>query len=307
MLAWKPVNEIEKALSSALRASDEPRAQLILRMAPLMLPTSSPDDRSWPTAQDPAGRRWVTVYTSAELWRAVAGDENALVREISLPQLAANWVDNTVGLSINAATDLAIALEPAALARLVSPTLDQLMLLYPEGTVPVLQKPLSGEELHELMSGRSTSVSGYVHLMDEVDGLTSPPELLACLGSSPADLARLVYDDGSVHLLRWAPTGLDLYRTPLGGRDERQRDAVDGWVVEPMPFVGMGMTRFAGGAVHEYHCNAVDLPHGAEVIQLGADGTSRRRAVYDALTRRWHRVLRAEELPATGGLPEADE
>lgn len=298
MLAWTPVNDIEKALSTALGAADEPRAQLIIRMARLALPSRSPDDRTWPTAQDPGGRRWVTAFTSPELWRAVAGDENASVRELSLPQLAANWVDNTVGLSINPATDLALALEPPALARLVSPELHQLMLLYPEGAVPILQKPLRGEELDDLLTARRTSVSGYVHLLDEVAALSSPADVLACLGTDPADLAHLVYDDGSLHLLRWPGLSLDLYRTPLGGRDEQQRDALHGWVLEPMPFVGMGMTRFDRGAVHEYHCNAVELPHAAEIVQLGVDGTFRRRAVYDGTVKRWRRVLRVEDLPA---------
>lgn len=295
MLAWTPVNEIEQALSTAIAARDEGRAQLIIRMAQLVLPAHSADDRSWPTATDPSGRRWVTVFTSEQIWQSLNGGQNGHVRSFSLPQLAANWPDNTVGLSINAATDLAFALEPAALARLASPTLQQLMLLYPPDSVPILQKPLRGAELDDLLMARRSSVSGYVHLMDEVEGITAPSELLACLGIDAADAAGLVFHDGSLHLLRWPGLGLDLYRTPLGGRDEQQRAAVDGWVIEPLPFVGMGMTRYAAGAVHEYHCSVVHLPHGAEIVQLTADGDFVRRAVFDGTTGRWRRVLQIEE------------
>lgn len=303
MPAWTPVNETEKALATALRAADEARAQLVLRMASVVLPAESTDDRGWPTARDPGGRRWVTAFTSAELWRAVSGNADAVVRPISVVQLAAVWPDNTVGLSVNPTTDLAFALEPSALARLVSPELHQLVRLYAAGTRPVLQKPLRGAELAALLDGGRRTISGYVHLLDEVDRIAAPSELLVCLGTDPADLARLVYDDGSVHLLRWPAFGLDLYRTPLGGRDDAQRRAVDGWVVEPLPFVGMGLTRYDRGAVHEYHCTAVAVPHGSEIVQLAADGTRRRRAVYDATADRWRGVVRRADLPSADPSP----
>ncbi|WP_158716280.1 hypothetical protein [Blastococcus sp. Marseille-P5729] len=303
MFSWSPVNDLESHLAKALTEGDEVTAQLLLLTGRFSVHARSPEDTGWPIVTTAEGDRWVTVYTSPELCHA-STNCGLRYREFSLAQLAAMWPDNSVGLSINpVVANLAFALEPAAFARLVAPRLDQLMWLYPPGTIPYLQKVLRGDELTRLLGAQTHTVSGFVHLYDEVYEIGDPQRLLEVVGIADDARRDVVFDDGSLHLLRWPGLGLDLYRTPLGGRDDRQRAAVDGWVIAPDPFIGLGLTPSPTAPVHEYYCTAVAIPHGSEIHQMMPDGSSHRRAAYDAVAGRWRRVLAQQGTEQTARHP----
>ncbi|WP_344831133.1 hypothetical protein [Nonomuraea dietziae] len=92
--------------------------------------------------------------------------------------------------------------------------------------MPLLQKLLSPSAIKDMVLGGEDRVSGYVHHALTSRTSPRPPSWWDALGQ-PAMLTPT----GSVNLLRWRPVGLELYRTPYGGLDEEQRDAVAGWVV----------------------------------------------------------------------------
>ncbi|BCJ33272.1 hypothetical protein Athai_07750 [Actinocatenispora thailandica] len=151
---------------------------------------------------------------------------------------------------------------------------------------PVLfQKVLTPEQVQAYLRGGDRRVAGFVHPYESVRELTTPQQLYTGLGLLH-DRTPFRVDDEEVHVLRWTAYCPELYRLAIGGRDERTRAAVDGWVVAPAPFLGSGIAPGSAGAP-EFKVDSVELPHGAQLCRLDRYGRQSEVANFDADTGTW--------------------
>lgn len=271
----------EKRLQEAHSQDDLTTCLTLLRYADFACPVGDAAVRgeepiAWPTVEG-ADRVWVVVYTSAEAMREATGDAVRGFRVLSLVELAAGWPEPRWGLAVNPGLEPSFLLEPGTLARLAVPTLEQDLAAEPGSGVPIVQKLLQGAQVQELLDNAWPRISGYCHHALDVAHIATPSVLADALLQEDA-----LTMEGAVNLLRWPAIGLALYPTPYGGTDEKRRDAVAGWVVEEPPFVGMGLVPNAAQTIREYKVDGVGLPHGAEIVELAADGEERTQARYDA-------------------------
>ncbi|MBG0816643.1 SseB family protein [Planomonospora sp. ID82291] len=286
---WR-LSPFEQRLSAARRRGDLALCLSLLRAADFAMPISEAaatgdEPVAWPTRPDPE-RTWLIAYTSEEALRTGTGGAVAHHRIVLMVELAAGWPDPRWGLAVNPGLEPSFLLESGTVARLAVPTLAQDHAAEPG--VPIVQKLLRPAQIQELLDGGSW-VSGYCHHALDVAHIATPSVLAEALLQEDA-----ITDRGAVNILRWPAIGFDLYRTPYGGVDEEGMRAVAGWVVEEPPFVGMGLVPNVDQTIREYKVAGVPLPHGAEIVELGADGVTRLRAVYDG-DRGWRLVPGAAE------------
>ncbi|MGW4472531.1 SseB family protein [Nonomuraea sp. NPDC004354] len=282
----------EKRLQEAHGRQDLTTCLTLLRYADFACPVTDAaargDERiAWPTFLG-ADRVWVVVYTSAEAMREATGDAVRHFRVLSLVELAAGWPDPRWGLAVNPGLEPSFLLEPGTVARLAVPTLEQDLAAEPDSGTPIVQKLLEVAQLQELLAGERPRISGYCHHALDVAHIATPSVLADALLQEDALTA-----EGAVNLLRWPAIGLELYRTPYGGTDEVGRLAMAGWVIEEPPFAGMGLVPNATETIREYKIDGIGLPHGAEIVELAADGKERTQARYDADHGRWLMVADA--------------
>lgn len=285
-VAMRAPTRFEERLRREHSQGDLTACLTLLRFADFACPVSDAAARgeeqvAWPTVTG-ADRVWVAVYTSAEAMREATGDAAGHFRVLSLVELAAGWPDLRWGLAVNPGLEPSFLLEPGTLARLAVPTLEQDLAAEPDSGVPIVQKLLTVAQIQELLDGERPLVSGYCHHALDVAHIATPSVLAEALLMEEALTA-----EGAVNLLRWPAIGLRLYRTPYGGTDDKGRAAVAGWVIEEPPFTGMGLVPNASQTIREYKVAGVGLPHGAEIVELAADGQERARARYDADHGRW--------------------
>jgi hypothetical protein len=218
---------------------------------------------------------------------------------LSFAELAAGWPDPRWGLAIDAGRPTPFFLESGTVARLAAPTLVEDRLREPDTLPPLVQQPITPDELFELISAAAGRVSGYVHHLHDAAHLSTPTALLDAVGLAGRS-DELLADDGTLLVLRWPVLEPELYRTPLGGTDDERRDAVHGWVVEEEPFPGTGFVPVVDSVIREYRVHGVLLPHGAEVWEMAPDGGERRRARWDGDTGRWLWAVRVAPGDAAG-------
>ncbi|MEV3984472.1 SseB family protein [Nonomuraea sp. NPDC049758] len=276
----------EERLQEAHGRHDLTTCLALLRHADFACPVSDAAARgeeavAWPTYAG-ADRVWVTVFTSEEAMREATGGAARHFRVLSLVELAAGWPDPRWGLAVNPGLEPAFLLESGTVARLAVPTLEQDLVAEPGHGVPIVQKLLQVAQIQELLDNERPRVSGYCHHALDVEHIATPSVLADALLQEDALTA-----EGAVNLLRWPAVGVELYRTPYGGVDERGRTAMAGWVIEEPPFAGMGLVPNAAETIREYKIDGVGLPHGAEIVELGSDGEERVQARYDADLGRW--------------------
>lgn len=286
---WQPANGLEETLPQAKTADETARALDLLRQAALALPLTAgafegSEPARWPTVTAD-GRTWVVAYTSVESMRAASGGAFEHARSCSLAELAAGWPDHTWGLALNPGLPIRLTLEPGQLARLAAPSLLEDRAAEPNARHPIMQKLLRPADIEELLRG-STRVSGYCHQLIDVAHLMMPASLVDALGRTD-ESHEYITTEGAVNVLRWPAVGLELYRSPYGGTDESSCAAVEGWLIEEEPFVGLGFAPNPDQMIREYKVNGVGLPHGAQIWELTADGAEVRRAVLDADLGRW--------------------
>lgn len=267
--------------AGATVAGDDATRLALLRGADLALPLPTGGPPTWPVARHD-GRTWVTAWTASEL----LPDPRAPWWRSSFVDLVHGWPDLRWGLVVDAGSAHPLLVEPGALVRLVAPDPGDELAADPDRTIWV-QQPVPHDRLAALLGGDSR-VSGAVHRCDDLAHIGSPTVLLRAVGRAD-DEQTLIPDDGSLHLLRWPMDGAEGYRVARGGRDEVQRDAVGGWLVEPAPFRGSGL---AAGTVpvREYRVADVALPHGAVLVELDVRGAEHERARWDAVREVWQVV-----------------
>lgn len=303
MQKWRPADPFEEELAEAFAADDLARSLALLRTAELAVPISAAaaagdEPPAWPTTTD-AGMTWIMAYTSIEGMRQGTQGLAEYCRVVTLPELAAGWPDLRSGLVVNLGLPPHFFLESGTLARLAVPTMAQDLEAEPESGLPILQKLLTPQAAFQMVADREARVSGYCHNLLDVSHIATPTVLAEALGQ--ADEPDMVSDEGSVTILRWRAVGPDLYRTPYGGTDEETKAAVSGWVVEEPPFVGMGLVPNVDQLIREYKVDAVELPHGSEIVELTIDGIEVRRAVFDGDRRRWLLATRAGSAATASG------
>ncbi|WP_250562998.1 SseB family protein [Sphaerisporangium fuscum] len=286
---WRPSGPFEESLSTAFAGGDLALCLAMLRLAEFALPitpsaAAGEERAAWPTADD-GERTWVLAYTSAAALKAGTGGAEPYHRIVTMPELAAGWPDLRWGLAINPGLPVHFFLEPGTVARLAVPTMAQERVISGAPGLPVVQKPLTPDDLYTYLLEGESRVSGYCHNAQDVAHIATPAVLADAVGL--AEVPGVVTDQGAVNLLRWAAVGLNLYHTPYGGLDEEGRAAVDGHIIEEPPFVGMGLAPNRDRVVREYKVDGVGLPHGAEIVELTDAGVERRHAVYDGDLERW--------------------
>lgn len=289
MDAWQPANALEETLPQAKTADEVAKALDLLRQAALALPLTADafagtEPARWPTVTAD-GRTWIVAYTSVESMRAASDGALEHARASSLPELAAGWPDHSWGLALNLGLPIQLTIEPGQLARLAAPSLLEDRAAEPTARHPVMQKLLRRADIEELLRG-STRVSGYCHQLMDVAHIVSPASLVEALGRSD-ESSGYVSAEGTANVLRWPAVGLELYRSPYGGTDESSCAAVEGWLIEEEPFVGLGFAPNPDQMIREYKVSGVGLPHGAEIRELTAAGAEHLRAVLDADLGRW--------------------
>lgn len=243
-----------------------------LRDADLVVPVPPVPTLAWATATVD-GRTWLPAFTSVAAFARSGATEST--RPVAFRQLAAFWPDPHWGLAVDPGLPSQLLLDAGAVARLAASGLS------PRG---VLQMVLTLDQVTAYLGGESLDISGFAHRLDDAVLPDTPGELLAALG--------LPAVEDTVHLLRWAMVGDELYRVPYGGVDEAGAAAMSGWVVEPPPFRGTGFVAGPELVVREYKVDGLVPPHGSEIYHLPADGPERRIAVFDADHGRWLMVRR---------------
>lgn len=311
-MAGPQLSELEREMAIALHNGDRDGCVAMVRRAELVLPISQEAfdgtaPPTWVSTAGPDGEILVLAFTSVELMQEASGGVLQVGRRSSLAHMCSGWPDNRWSLVINPGTPLQMVLESGFMARLACPDLAMQPHATPELPIPIVQKALRPLDALTLLRDGEPRVSGFVHKsVDSAAHCESPMALLEALGLH--DAPAYLTDDGSVHLLRWLAVGNDAYRVPIGGRDAEQAAASGGWVIEPPPFVGLGMAPHPDSMIAEYKVSGVLLPHGAEIGVLTADGQYRKAAVLDADRGRWLAVQRAEDgLEVTPQMREAFE
>lgn len=278
------------ALAAAVAAGDVATALRLLRPAQLVVPvTEAAGTRTegprWPTVQG-VDRPFVVVFSSWEAMTAVTGQDRSWGTVTSLPELAAAWPDPSWGLAVDPGLPGHLTLEAGTVARLAAPSLGDQVAAEPALSHPLVQAVLPVADVDPRLDRGEGRFSGYVHQVHDVLHIATPTGLLRALGRA-GEAADLVSERGSVFLLRWPVVGHDLYRSAYGGRDDAARDAVAGWIVEPAPFVGLGFSPQPDALVREHRVHGVELPHDAQLFELGEDGREHRWGTWDGDRGTW--------------------
>jgi hypothetical protein len=289
---WQPANLVEQQMLEAFAAGNADAAALLLRGARLAMPVTAAaaagtEAPLWPTVSA-SGRTWIVIYTSVESMRLGTNDAFEHALPCSLAGLAAAWPDpeHQWALAINPGLPIELTLGAGAVARLAAPSLLEERDAEPGSRTPMMQKLLRHSDVHDTLASNATRVSGYCHQVADVIDIDAPDILVRALGRKD-EMADLISDQGSVNVLRWPAVGLELYRNAFGGLDEASRAAVDGWLIEEPPFVGLGFAPSADHLIREYKVDGVGLPNGAQICELTSTGDTHIRALLDIDGGQW--------------------
>ncbi|TCB92856.1 hypothetical protein E0H26_23380 [Micromonospora zingiberis] len=319
---FEPANEVEEDLLAAVGAANTDTFLSTLLLARVLMPVaadSAPGSRPgdpgyvWPTVELD-GQTFVVVYTSPQRL-ADHADPAAETMKVRFVQLIRCWPDLSWSFAVNPGTPVGAKLPGEQIVGLANwaaelglgddseqepePSVDkpastsspQQAAAAADPTRPiVMQKAIAPSQLGYYLERGYDRVSGFVHRATELAHLTTPAQLYHALGLSHPE-SPFAADAEEIYVLRWPAYRPSLYRIPYGGQNEAAMRAMEGWVIERPPFRGNG---FAPGesreVLAEFKVDSVRLPHGAQLLRLGADGTQRLVAVLDADTLAWREV-----------------
>ncbi|PZG12387.1 hypothetical protein C1I95_25900, partial [Micromonospora craterilacus] len=319
---FRPANEVEEELLAAAGTGNTDTFLSTLLLARVLMPVavdSAPGSRPgdpgfvWPAVQLD-GQTFVVVYTSPQRL-ADHTDPAAETVQVRFVQLIRRWPDPSWSFAVNPGTPVGAKLPGEQIVGLANwaaelglgddsdsepePTVDaSVPASGPRRAVPpadpsrpiVMQKAIAPSQLGYYLERGYDRVSGFVHRASELAHLTTPAELYQALGLHHPE-SPFASDADQIYVLRWPAFRPSLYRIPYGGQNEAAMRAMEGWVIERPPFRGNG---FAPGessdVVAEFKVDSVRLPHGAQLVRIGADGTERLVAVLDADSLSWRQV-----------------
>ena len=317
---FEPANEVEEDLLAAAGAANTDTFLSTLLLAWVLMPVaadSAPGSRPgdpgyvWPTVELD-DQTFVVVYTSPQRL-ADHADPAAETMKVRFVQLIRSWPDLSWSFAVNPGTPVGAKLPGEQIVGLANwaaelglgderepePSVEQpastsspqRAASAADPTRPiVMQKAIAPSQLGYYLERGYDRVSGFVHRASELAHLTTPAQLYRALGLSHPE-SPFAPDAEEIYVLRWPAYRPSLYRIPYGGQNEAAMRAMEGWVIERPPFRGNG---FAPGessdVLAEFKVDSVRLPHGAQLLRLGADGTQRLVAVLDADTLAWREV-----------------
>lgn len=308
-----PANPVEESLRAARLTGDLQAYVQAVVVSDVLVPTTravlDPDEISgahfpwWSLPGRPD--RSIPVFSSAERMAEGLPDaaDSVLVPFIAVAEF---WPGPAYTMVINADTALELTLsgdsvrqlfdamraeltgEPSGIASALPPGAATLPARGDPSEPPPLvelQKVIAHADVFGYLRDGRHLVTGFVYPADGLRHLTTPAALYAGLG--------LLYDgspfrqtDKQVHVLRWLAHCPMLYRLALGGPDEATRLANRGWMVEPAPFRGTGVS--AGDAqVSQLKVDSVEVPHGAVLVRLASSGAETVVASFDADFASW--------------------
>jgi len=319
--SFQPANDVERNLLEAAEAgnTDSFLSTLLLATVLLRVPPGVPADAR---PGDPAFR-WLTetideqpyvvVFTSPERLRDHAGAQAETV-SVRFVQLIRHWPDEQWSFAVNPGSPVGAKLPGAQIVALANWADEMGLGQEPAGEPAaeesarpdrsgasaahgstsaeptVMQKVVPPAQVAYYLERGYDRVSGFVHRATEVAHLRTPADLFTALGLSYAG-SPFSADATEVHVLRWAAHRPSLYRIPYGGQHEAAMQAMRGWVIERAPFRGNGFAPGdSGDIIAEFKVDSVRLPHGAQLLRVGVDGTETLVATFDADSSRWRRA-----------------
>ncbi|WP_433530937.1 SseB family protein [Micromonospora sp. CA-263727] len=319
---FRPANAVEEELLRAAGTGNPDTFLSTLLLARVLMPVaadSAPGSRPgdpgfvWP-AVELDGQTFVVVYSSPQRL-ADHADPTAETLLVRFVQLIRRWPDLSWSIAVNPGTPVGAKLPGEQIVGLANSAaelgLGDDSESEPEPSAPtsgsasaprqaapaadparpiVMQKAIAPSQLGYYLERGYDRVSGFVHRASELAHLTTPAELYQALGLNHPE-SPFAADAEQIYVLRWPAFRPSLYRIPYGGQSEAAMRAMEGWVIERPPFRGNG---FAPGessdVVAEFKVDSVRLPHGAQLLRIGADGSERLVAVLDADSPSWRQV-----------------
>ncbi|QOC94982.1 hypothetical protein D0Q02_20675 [Micromonospora craniellae] len=320
---FTPANEVEVNLLEAAEAGSTDTFLSTLLLARVLMPMAAdsvagtrPGDPGfvWPTVQLD-GQTFVVAYTSPQRLADHTDPAAAETLQVRFVQLIRRWPDTSWSFAVNPGTPVGAKLPGEQIVGLANWAAELGLGDDPERETEsagepvvsssdpreaapvvdparpiVMQKAIAPSQLGYYLERGYDRVSGFVHRAGELAHLDTPARLYGALGLNHPE-SPFAADAEQIYVLRWPAYRPSLYRIPYGGQNEAAMRAMEGWVIERPPFRGNG---FAPGessdVVAEFKVDSVRLPHGAQLLRIGADGSERLVAVLDTDTLAWRQV-----------------
>jgi hypothetical protein len=315
---FQPANDLEAELLAAAASGSPDRFLSTLLLAKVFLPVADgadpeirPGDRGFLWRTDKIDDQpYVVVFSSPERV-AEHLDRPAELLGVRFMQLIRAWPDESWSLAVNPGTPIGATLPGSQITGLVSSAAEVGLgddagaagesgaratgraaapgRVAVEQPIP-MQKVVAPSQVGWYLDRGYDRVCGFVHREQEVAHLRTPAKLVGALGlrydGSPFDP-----DAPEIYLIRWLAYRPTLYRIPYGGRTEAAMAAMEGWVIERVPFRGNGFAPAESDEViAEFKVDSVRLPHGAQLWRLRADGGSQLMALLDSDGPTWQKV-----------------
>ncbi len=282
-----------------------------------------PGDPSFPWSAVPVrGRPSVLAFTSFDWMKAAVGTTGFVMPTFA--DLLTAWPEPDWSVSVNPGTPIEVSLTGEQIRTLVGSIVDkpreQVPLPAEQAPPPaetsqpqgvqgahaaprqeppappgprlgawtIMQKVVPHDQVRWYLEQSYDRVAGFVHRVQDVVDLGTPVRLYESLGLL-REGSPFAADDTDVHVIRWPAFRAELYRVPFGGQTEESLAAwgESGWVVEASPFGGDGFSPGGAGSIREYKVDSLRVPHGSEMYAIGADGSERFIARYDADRMLW--------------------
>jgi hypothetical protein len=305
-----PANTVEEDLLAAVHSGNADTFLSTLLLAKVLVPGEVDDPAIWPT-EEIDGAMHLVAFTSRQRL-AECLDADTAAASVGFVQLIHKWPDDGLAFVVNPgspisatmtsdeiktlanwAADVGLTGEPAPEPQPAQPQPTPRASRRPVNTPPkpdepvVMQKTIPAAALPYYLDRGYDRVSGFVHRASEVIHLRTPELLYLALGLSYAG-SPFSPKDAEVYVLRWTAHCPNLYRIPYGGRDEPAMRAMQGWVIERLPFRGNGFAAAeTDDVIAEFKVDSSRLPHGAQLWRVDRAGNERLVALLDADGPRW--------------------
>ena len=142
----------------------------------------------------------------------------------------------------------------------------------------LMQKVIPASDIAKYMDGTYTQVGGYVTRAEDVAQLSTYDDLYNSLRLDYPQSAYKPLADDSIGVIRYTTDEASKISIPYGTE-------MGGVVTEAPPFTGNGFTKATNGEIiPEFKCDGyLEVSDGAQLIEIGKDGTETLKAVYSEI------------------------
>ena len=142
----------------------------------------------------------------------------------------------------------------------------------------LMQKVIPASDIAKYMDGTYTQVGGYVTRAEDVAQLSTYDDLYNSLRLDYPQSAYKPLADDSIGVIRYTTDEASKISIPYGTE-------MGGVVTEAPPFTGNGFTKATNGEIiPEFKCDGyLEVSDGAQLIEIGKDGTKTLKAVYSEI------------------------